>query len=120
MEVDYWTSATVTHARQLPGGSWEVTVRRGDKDRIFKPKQLIFAIGVGGGTPNMPKIPGMVRDLLVDNPHEVSLREQEKFKGQILHSTQHNKATDHAGKKVVVVGACTSGAQHTVEYTAQC
>ena len=26
-----------------------------------------------------------------------------------MHSTQHNKATDHAGKKVVVVGACTSG-----------
>jgi len=30
------------------------------------------------------------------------------FKGGILHSTQHNKATDHIGKKVVVVGACTS------------
>ena len=26
-----------------------------------------------------------------------------------MHSTQHKKAADHAGKKVVVVGACTSG-----------
>ena len=42
--------------------------------------------------PNMPDIPGI-----------------QHIKGQILHSTQHNKATDHAGKKVVVVGACTSG-----------
>lgn len=67
MEVDYWTSATVTHARQLPGGTWEVTVRRGDKDRVFKPKQLIFAIGVGGGTPNMPKIEGMVRTVIVNS-----------------------------------------------------
>jgi len=35
--------------------------------------------------------------------------EQEGFKGKTLHSLEHNKATDHAGKKVVVVGACTSG-----------
>jgi cation diffusion facilitator CzcD-associated flavoprotein CzcO len=34
---------------------------------------------------------------------------QDIFKGQILHSIQHNKASDHIGKKVVVVGACTSG-----------
>ena len=34
---------------------------------------------------------------------------KDEFQGQILHSTQHDKATDHAGKKVAVVGACTSG-----------
>ncbi|KAJ3553462.1 hypothetical protein NM688_g3601 [Phlebia brevispora] len=99
MEVDYWTSATVTHARKLKDGKWEVTVRRGDKDRIFNVKHLVFAIGVGGGTPNMPKIPGM-----------------DKFKGQILHSTQHDKALDHAGKKVVVVGACTSAHDIAADY----
>jgi cation diffusion facilitator CzcD-associated flavoprotein CzcO len=33
----------------------------------------------------------------------------DEFEGQILHSSQHNKATDHVGKKVVVVGACNSG-----------
>jgi len=29
-----------------------------------------------------------------------------------LHSGQHKKASDHKGKKVVVVGACTSGLYH--------
>lgn len=63
MEIDFWTSASVTHAKQLKDGKWEVTVRRNDKDRIFTVKHLIFAIGVGGGTPNMPKIEGMVSAL---------------------------------------------------------
>ena len=26
-----------------------------------------------------------------------------------MHSSQHKKASDHEGKKVVVVGSCTSG-----------
>ena len=34
---------------------------------------------------------------------------QGEFKGQILHSFQHGKATDHIGKKVVVIGSCSSG-----------
>ncbi|KAF8345500.1 hypothetical protein F5887DRAFT_1190190 [Amanita rubescens] len=54
-------------------------------------KHVVFATGLAGLEPNTPKIPGA-----------------EKFKGQILHSSQHKRATDHAGKKVVVVGACTS------------
>jgi len=39
-----------------------------------------------------------------------------EFGGQILHSSQHHKATDHAGKKVVVVGACTSGHDISSDY----
>ena len=37
------------------------------------------------------------------------ISDQDGFKGQILHAFQHHKATDHTGKKVAVVGACTSG-----------
>ena len=33
----------------------------------------------------------------------------QEFNGQVLHSTQFKVATDHAGKKVAVVGSCTSG-----------
>ncbi|EDR00356.1 uncharacterized protein LACBIDRAFT_314331 [Laccaria bicolor S238N-H82] len=33
----------------------------------------------------------------------------DKLKGDILHSSEHKKASDHVGKKVVVVGTCTSG-----------
>lgn len=60
-------------------------------ERIFHPNHVVFAIGVGGGLPNMPVYPGT-----------------DDFAGQILHSSQHKKATDHSGKKVVVVGSCTS------------
>ncbi|KAG1751335.1 uncharacterized protein EDB91DRAFT_1297935 [Suillus paluster] len=59
------------------------------------------------GMANIPDIPG-----------------QDEFKGQILHSIKYNLATDHAGKKVVVVGACTSAhdicadyAEHGVDVT---
>jgi cation diffusion facilitator CzcD-associated flavoprotein CzcO len=70
-----------------------VTVKRADgRERVFHPHHLVFAVGFGGGVPNMPVYPGM-----------------DEFGGQILHSSQHNRAADHTGKKVVVVGACTSG-----------
>lgn len=41
--------------------------------------------------------------------YEFLILVQEEFKGQVLHSTSHHSAKDHLGKKVVVVGACTSG-----------
>lgn len=113
MELDYWTEAKVVHARQVPDPKdktkqkWEVTVRRGDQDRVFHVDHLIFAVGFGGYTPNMPNIPGM-----------------NEFEGQILHSTQHKNALDYKGKKVAVVGACTSAhdiaadfAEHGVDVT---
>jgi cation diffusion facilitator CzcD-associated flavoprotein CzcO len=34
---------------------------------------------------------------------------QEEFKGIIVHAGDYTKAKDYEGKKVVVVGACTSG-----------
>ncbi|KAJ7477704.1 hypothetical protein FB451DRAFT_1243020 [Mycena latifolia] len=99
MELDVWTSSTVISARKNDTGTWEVLVNRGGKERVFKVKHLIFATGLGGGEGNFPTYPGM-----------------DVFKGQILHSTQHKRATDHAGKKVVVVGACTSAHDIAVDY----
>lgn len=40
-------------------------------------------------------------------PYDIGF--QDKFKGTLLHSSQHKKAHDHAGKKVAIIGACTSG-----------
>ena len=34
---------------------------------------------------------------------------QDEFEGKIIHSSQHKSARDHIGKKVVIIGACTSG-----------
>lgn len=60
MELNVWTSAKVINAKQEDDGKWAVTVDRGDTSRVVYVDHVIFAIGVGGGTPNMPKYPGMV------------------------------------------------------------
>ena len=34
---------------------------------------------------------------------------KERKEGKIIHSSQYSSAREHKGKKVVVIGACTSG-----------
>ncbi|KAG9224371.1 hypothetical protein PLEOSDRAFT_1065723 [Pleurotus ostreatus PC15] len=92
MELNVWTSASVEKVVQDKSpGKWMVTVRRANGDRTFKANHVIFATGIGGGKGNLPVYPGM-----------------DVFQGQTLHSTQHNTATDHTGKKVVVIGSGSS------------
>ncbi|KAG2090630.1 uncharacterized protein F5147DRAFT_787192 [Suillus discolor] len=101
MELDVWTSATVMSV--IPGTKgkkWSVTVQRPDRgERTFEVNHVVFSLGFGSGIGRVPDIPG-----------------QDDFKGQILHSSHHNLATDHAGKKVVVVGACTSAHDICADY----
>uniref|UniRef100_A0A0W0FNY1 Flavin-containing monooxygenase n=1 Tax=Moniliophthora roreri TaxID=221103 RepID=A0A0W0FNY1_MONRR len=102
MELNVWTSSTVTSARHdTKASEWKVIVSKGDgTERVFNHiKHVIFATGLAGGEPNMPSYPGM-----------------DVFKGQILHSSQHKRASDHAGKKVVVIGACTSAHDIASDY----
>ncbi|KAL4064294.1 hypothetical protein V8B97DRAFT_1920121 [Scleroderma yunnanense] len=93
LELNVWTSASVVSIE--PGTKskkWSVRVVRGNgRERIFEVNHVVFAMGFGNGKPKVPNILG-----------------QDEFKGQILHSSQHNIAADHLGKKVVVVGSCTS------------
>ncbi|EEB94411.1 hypothetical protein MPER_06778, partial [Moniliophthora perniciosa FA553] len=79
MELNVWTSSTVTSARyDTKASEWKVTVSKGDgTERVFNHvKHVIFATGLAGGEPNMPSYPGM-----------------------------HKRAADHAGKKVVVIAS---------------
>ncbi|KAA1476299.1 FAD/NAD-P-binding domain-containing protein [Dentipellis sp. KUC8613] len=101
LELNVWTNATVTKAVQDQGSKlWTVTCKRGDgSERTFTVPHLIFAVGWGGGTPQRPHYPG-----------------EDTFAGQILHSSEHKSARDHIGKKVVVVGACTSGHDICADY----
>ncbi|KAF9459687.1 hypothetical protein BDZ94DRAFT_1171175 [Collybia nuda] len=101
LEINVWTSSTVVSAIQDASTSkWHVIIKRGDgTERAFEVKHLIFATGFGGIKGKVPSIPGM-----------------DKFKGQALHSNEHRKAEDHKGKKVVVVGACTSAHDISVDY----
>ncbi|KAJ7624507.1 hypothetical protein FB45DRAFT_728756, partial [Roridomyces roridus] len=75
MELDVWTSSTVKSARKNAEGTWDVIVERDGKERIFHPKHLVFATGIGANEGKTPSMPGM-----------------ENFKGQILHSTKHKHA----------------------------
>ncbi|KAF8896687.1 hypothetical protein BD779DRAFT_1497248 [Infundibulicybe gibba] len=100
MEIDIWTSSRVVSASQDASDMWHVTVKRDDgHERVFKVKHLVLALGFGGGKGRIPSYPGM-----------------DKFKGQILHSLEHKKAVDHVGKKVAVIGACTSAHDICVDY----
>ncbi|KAI0770913.1 FAD/NAD-P-binding domain-containing protein [Trametes elegans] len=102
LELNVWTSTTVTKAEQDANNEWNVTVQKADgSTRTFHVKHLIFAIGLGGNNPNIPEFPG-----------------REEYQGQVLHSTQHNSAKDHIGKKVLVVGACTSAHDICADYVA--
>ncbi|EIW65342.1 FAD/NAD-P-binding domain-containing protein [Trametes versicolor FP-101664 SS1] len=100
MELNVWTSTTVTKAEQDANDEWNVTVEKKDgSTRVFHVKHLVFSIGLGGNNPNFPKFPG-----------------QEEYQGEILHSIHHNSAKDHVGKKVLIVGACTSAHDIAADY----
>ncbi|KAI6046382.1 FAD/NAD(P)-binding domain-containing protein [Pisolithus marmoratus] len=109
LELDVWTSTRVTSVE--PGTKskkWTVKVVRGNgRERLFEVNHVVFALGFSSDTIRMPNIPG-----------------QDEFKGQVLHSSKHKLASDHLGKRVVVVGACTSAhdicsdyADHGVDVT---
>ncbi|KAF5392901.1 hypothetical protein D9757_000853 [Collybiopsis confluens] len=101
MELNVWLSSEVTKATQNADNTWAVTVRFSDgKERHFKSvNHIIFAAGIAGGDVNMPTYPGT-----------------EKFKGEIIHSAQYKTPAPHIGKKVVVVGACTSAHDIASDY----
>nr|GAT58193.1 predicted protein [Mycena chlorophos] len=99
LELPVWTSAEVKSATTNDLGMWRVTIGRDGQDRVFNVKHLVFATGFGSYRGRLPTYPGM-----------------ETFQGQILHSSQHKKATDHTGKKVVVIGACTSAHDLCADY----
>ncbi|KAF8653690.1 hypothetical protein AX16_003840 [Volvariella volvacea WC 439] len=107
LELNVWTSSTVTQARQIEGGKWSVNIRRGDSQRQLVVNHLVFATGLGDKHPRVPNIP-----------------EREEFEGETLHSSQYKRAQDYLGKKVVVIGAGNSGhdvaadlANHNVDVT---
>lgn len=91
MDLDYWTNTEVTGATfNEAEGRWDVSVTRDGEQRTIHPVQLVFATGMSG-VPNRPQLPG-----------------QEKFKGEIRHSSEHPGGGGDAGKDVVILGANNS------------
>jgi cation diffusion facilitator CzcD-associated flavoprotein CzcO len=62
LELDVWTSSKVTRASQDPETKkWTVEIERENSDpQTLVVNHLVFALGFGGGTPNMPQYPGAV------------------------------------------------------------
>jgi putative flavoprotein involved in K+ transport len=91
MEIAFWGSTTCESAVwDEDSQRWTVVVCR-DGERIeLRPTQLVIATGVSG-RPLVPVVPG-----------------QDVFAGRQEHSSQHSGEGDHAGQRVVVVGANNS------------
>ena len=93
MECNVWNNteflgATFDEAK----GEWATKVKRADgTERILRPRHLVIANGVAG-KPFTPKLPGL-----------------DTFKGSIIHTHAFRDGAMWKGKKVLVVGAGTSG-----------
>lgn len=93
LELNVWTDTTVTGASfDEEHGQWNVTSKNNTTGEVnvLNPKHVVFATG-HSGEPNIPKFPG-----------------EEKFKGTIVHSSQHTTGAAYKGKKALVIGACNS------------
>ncbi|ODQ63190.1 FAD/NAD(P)-binding domain-containing protein [Nadsonia fulvescens var. elongata DSM 6958] len=97
MELNVWMKTTVDSATyDHVSGVWAVTVQRqnptdGSVTRTtFNPRHVVMATG-HSGEPNMPQFKGL-----------------EKFKGKVVHSSQHTTGRDFKGKNAIVVGCCNS------------
>ena len=91
MELNYWGSTVCKSASyDADKEEWTVVLEREGKEVTLKPKQLVLATGMSA-QPNIPSFPG-----------------QDKFKGEIQHSSQHPGPDAYKDKKVVVIGSNNS------------
>jgi len=65
MELNVWTSSTVTSAEKDASGAWIVNLTRtlpGGKEtkRVLRPAHVVFALGLGAGAWNIPEFPKQV------------------------------------------------------------
>lgn len=98
MELNYWTSTTCTGAAwDADKKQWTVELDRDGDKIVLQPKQLVFATGAYGP------------------PRWIDLPGKDKFKGEIIHSSQYSAGEDFRGRKVAVIGAASSGHDVSVD-----
>ncbi|KAJ7240047.1 hypothetical protein C8J57DRAFT_1527788 [Mycena rebaudengoi] len=91
--------------------TWDVVITTDGSEHRFKVKHVVFATGLGAGEGKLPTYPGMVQFALFGG--------YDRTYSKARCSTRHKRATDHAGKKVVVIGACTSAHDIAMNYYEQ-
>lgn len=91
MELNFWGSTECVGARfDDRTGTWDIRVRRGGKDVVLRPRQLVLATGMAGKM-YIPDFEG-----------------QDVFAGEQQHSSQHAGPAGWGDKKVVIIGANNS------------
>ncbi|EKM60233.1 uncharacterized protein PHACADRAFT_246087 [Phanerochaete carnosa HHB-10118-sp] len=106
LELNVWLSSeAVSAVRNKATNKWDVVVRRGDGS--FRTLHVDHVVMAQGFPSKKTAFPG-----------------QEDFGGQIVHSSEFKSAKVFVGKKVVIIGACTSAhdiasdcADHGVDVT---
>lgn len=94
MELSFWNDKTVIGADFNDAeGKWTVTIRDNETGEIIKlnPKHVVMSTG-HSGEPNIPYF-----------------KDQEKFKGKIVHSSQHTTGKAFENQNAIVIGSCNSG-----------
>jgi hypothetical protein len=94
MEINFWTSSELVNASyDEASGRWRAVVRNPEtgKDRVVRPKHLLFANGLVG-EPNIPDLPGL-----------------KDFKGDVIHTAHFSNGANWRGKKAMVLGTGSSG-----------
>ncbi|MDH3660075.1 MAG: NAD(P)/FAD-dependent oxidoreductase, partial [Alphaproteobacteria bacterium] len=87
MELNYWTSTRcVGVAYDDAAERWTVKLDRDGEAMTLQPKHLVFATGAYGP------------------PRRIELPGAEDFKGTLIHSSDYQRGTDFAGKRVAVIG----------------
>ncbi|WP_245486737.1 NAD(P)/FAD-dependent oxidoreductase [Mesorhizobium sp. M7A.F.Ca.MR.176.00.0.0] len=92
MELNYWVatkclSASYDEAEKV----WTVVVDRVGRQITLKPKHIVFATGAYGP------------------PRKIDLAGADRFKGELLHSSQYASGDKFRGRRVAVIGAASSG-----------
>ena len=91
MELNYWSKTEATNARyDEEAGTWEVEVNRDGEELVLRPQELVMATGMSG-KPNVPDLSG-----------------EERFSGEVHHSSEHPGPDGYEDKSVVVVGSNNS------------
>lgn len=93
MECNVWNRTEFLGATYDEStGAWDARLRLAEgTERVMKPRHIVFANGIAG-KPLTPKLPGL-----------------DTFKGKVIHTHDYREGAKWRGKKVLVVGAGTSG-----------
>jgi cation diffusion facilitator CzcD-associated flavoprotein CzcO len=94
MGLNVWTGTALAGARyDEPTRTWAVSLRLAHgTERRIKCRHIVLALGVSGGLPSIPRLPG-----------------DDQFEGDVLHSSAFKDGAAYKGKRVLVVGTGNSG-----------